>query len=168
MVIPSYQSGKVKIDNFRVCIKHWPEGTPMVKVKGGNVRPATPPSIFNVPPSCLPTPKPQPRKAKEEFFHQSLFDKKDVIASFAKFFPEKELKQKYDNVICSRTNERFMCFFLNKKNTGVSIVINFDRKSSLCSSMTFSTFKRNVKVSVPQNILNPNNGLCRYSQFLRQ
>ena len=43
--------------NYRVCEKHWPKDAPMTKVTGGS-RPAVPPTIFNVPTSCLPTPKP--------------------------------------------------------------------------------------------------------------
>ena len=80
--IPSFQEGKVKVENFRVCERHWPENTPMIKVRSGMTRPSTLPNILNVPRSCLPTPKPQPRKPKKEFALQSALDQKDKIKSF--------------------------------------------------------------------------------------
>ena len=165
MRIPSYQSGKVKLENFRVCEKHWPETTPMIAAQADKLRPATPPSIFNVPPSCLPTAKPQPRKPKDEFALLSIFDKRDKISCFASFSPEKELQKKYHNVYCTRTEEELVCFFVNRESTAVDLLIKVNKSSSLCSNMKFTAHKRGVKVHIPRNILNPNNGLVRYSQF---
>ena len=39
---------------FFICENHWPINTPMMKIPGGFTRPVEPPSIFDVPPSCLP------------------------------------------------------------------------------------------------------------------
>ena len=64
-VIPAFQHRKASIENFRLCRNHWPEDTPIIKVRGSYTRPALPPSIFNVPASSMQTPKPLPRKLQQ-------------------------------------------------------------------------------------------------------
>ena len=51
--------------SFFVCEKHWPRNPPMKKLPGGTTRPAVAPSIFDVSASCLPTPQPPRRPAKQ-------------------------------------------------------------------------------------------------------
>ena len=55
------KSAEVNVKTFRICYKHWPNDAPMVKVQGGGSRPKLTPSLFDVPSSSLPTPKPPPR-----------------------------------------------------------------------------------------------------------
>ena len=74
---------------FFICEKHWPVDTPMVKIPGGHTRPVVPPSIFDVPTSCLPSPKPTPRPTKTEDQQLNYVLKKDNIPSFAEFLPDK-------------------------------------------------------------------------------
>ena len=74
---------------FHICEKHWPPDTPMMKIPGGSTRPVLPPNIFNVPPSCLPTPKPCPRPVKQEDRQLESFPKKDKISSFSHILAEK-------------------------------------------------------------------------------
>ena len=79
---------------FFICEKHWPENTEMIKVPGGYTRPACAPSIFNVPFSYLPTPKPVLRQSKPEDQQLKYFIKKDRINSFSDFYPVTKLTQK--------------------------------------------------------------------------
>ena len=58
----------------------------MTKLPGGHTRPACAPSIFNVPSTCLPTPKPALRQTKTEDKELNYFLKKDKITSFSDFF----------------------------------------------------------------------------------
>ena len=40
--------------SLRICVKHWPEDFPFRTVRGGSKVPLKPPSIFDVPASCIP------------------------------------------------------------------------------------------------------------------
>ena len=93
-VLPNFSLMKVDLPSFRICRRHWPKDVSLVKI-GGRSRPSKPPSVFNVPLSSLPTPKPPLRKPKQEYALQSYFDKKHKIMSFETFSPEKEIKSKY-------------------------------------------------------------------------
>ena len=55
--IPPRENFVINPKTFWICENHWPTNTPMKKHPGGQTRPLDPPSIFNVPSSCLPTPK---------------------------------------------------------------------------------------------------------------
>ncbi|KAF2354894.1 Protein of unknown function DUF4817 [Trinorchestia longiramus] len=80
---------------------------PLIKLRGGSMRPGIPPSIFNVPASCLPSPKPTPRPVKVEHQHQlRYFLQKDKITSFNAFKPERNLQKQYKNLTISRSKER--------------------------------------------------------------
>jgi hypothetical protein len=120
--IPSFAYSKCSIESYRVCRKHWPEGIKMLKLPGGNTRPAEPPSIFNVPPSCMPIPRPPPRKPKVEFLQQASFDKADIITSFDSFSP-KLLAKRYDNVITSKGADSLICIFMNEDSSDSTSVI---------------------------------------------
>ena len=83
----------------------------MVAVQGGATRPKLPPSIFNIPTSSLPTPKPPPRKPKQEYAHQTFFDKNDKVFSFESFFPEKNMYKRYSNILQMRKENQITCFY---------------------------------------------------------
>ena len=55
-------------DKFFICEtqRHWPADPSLVKLQAAVIRPAIPPSAFNVPKACLPTGKPSPRPPKTE------------------------------------------------------------------------------------------------------
>lgn len=164
-VIPPRKDFVIVSNKFFICERHWPsESTPYIKLPGGFTRPATPPSIFNVPRSCLPSPKPAPRKPKQQDEQLKYFLKKDLIHSFRDFSPDKDLKKKYDNVIIHRSDEKFVCIFMTKDFQESHLTVIVWNKATLCSPLTLSAFKNGI--SIPSvKILNPNNGLNYYSQF---
>ena len=54
--------------NSVICVKHWPENYPTVKLRGKE-RPLNPPSVWpGVPESCIPTPAPPPRPTQRKSF----------------------------------------------------------------------------------------------------
>jgi hypothetical protein len=163
-VLPPRQDFVIDSGKFFICERHWPSNSPHVKVPGGFSRPAIPPSIFNVPTSCLPTPKAAPRKPKEEDEQLNYFLKKDMIHSFSDFSPEKELQKKDDNLIISRSEDKLVCIFMTKdfQESHLSVIVY--NKSTLCSPLTLSAFKNGISVPLGK-VLNPNNGLNCYSQF---
>ena len=151
--------------NIRICDKHWPENAVLKKTKGGKLRPTAPPSVFNFPKSCIPTPMPPPRPSKVEFVAQKFFDKKDKFDSFNSFSPQKDLRKKYSNFIYERSGEKHIFVFLKADLSESWLVITVLNKSVLTSPVTFHAFKHGIEVAVPKSILNPNNGFNRYSQF---
>lgn len=163
-VLPPRDNFIIEPSKFFICERHWPENTQMINLPGGHTRPACAPSIFNVPSSCLPTPKPAPRQSKPEDQQLNYFLEKDKITSFSDFFPDKELHKKYDNLMISRSEDKFVCIFMsnNFKESYLTIIVH--NKSTLCSPLTLSAFKNGISVPLG-NILNPNNGLAYYSQF---
>lgn len=163
--IPSFAYTKSSKEYYRVCRKHWPDNTPMVKMPGGKCRPALPPTLFNVPRSCIPTPKPPPRMAKVEFVQQSSFDKKDIIKSLDAFKPDMALKKEYSNCIINRDDNRLSCVFLNESLSNTICLIHVVKQATMCSSLTFYAYKGGFKIPIPKNLLSSNNGLLRYSQF---
>ena len=107
---------------YFICERHWPSKYPEVTLPGASIRPFLPPSVFNVPPSCLPTPKVPPRKRKDEGRLLNHFKSKDTISSFDTFAPEKELKKKYDNMLIQTTRGIIhLCSYLLQ--TGLKYVL---------------------------------------------
>ena len=100
-VLPPRENYVIDPEKFFICEDHWGPNTPFVTLPGGNTRPAIPPSIFDVPPSCLPTPKPPPRPAKDEDQQLRYFLQKDTISSFNTFRPERDLQKDYKNLVFS-------------------------------------------------------------------
>ena len=149
---------------FHICEKHWSSDTPMIKIPGESTRPVLPPNIFDVPPSCLPTPKPCPRPAKQEDRQLEGFMKKDKISSFSQFLPEKKLNKKYDNIITYRTNDRLVCSFMAKNFQECKMTVIVENTPTLCSPLVLTAFKKGVRVPLSK-ILEPNNGLAYISQF---
>ena len=56
-----------------------------VKIPGGSTRSSIPPTLFNVPTSCLPVPKPSPRPKIVEDRQLEYFNKTDSISSLSDF-----------------------------------------------------------------------------------
>ena len=91
MVDPPRENFTINTSTFFICEKHWPLDSQMIKATGGSTRPASPPSIFNVPLPCLSTSKSAPRHPKLEDRQLAFFLKKDSISFFADFSPDKVL-----------------------------------------------------------------------------
>lgn len=163
-VLPPRENFVIDPSKFFICERHWPTETQMITIPGGHTRPRLPPSIFNVPRSCMPTPQPAPRKPKIEDQQLNFFLKKDTITSFSTFSPDKELLKKYKNVLITRSEDRFVCIFMDKDYTESFASIIVHNKPTLCSPLTFSAFKNGIVVPLGK-ILRPNNGLSSFSQF---
>ena len=163
-VIPPRENFVIDPSKYVICEKHWPHDTPMKTVAGGVTRPVCPPSIFNVPSSCLPTPKPTPRPTKNEDKQLDYFNKQDKIQSFVEFEPNKELQKKYDNILISKNKNEYVCVFMTPdfKESFLSVIVH--NKKTLCAPLTLSAFKNGLCVPLSK-ILGPNNGLSCYSQF---
>ncbi|KAF2348094.1 hypothetical protein FHG87_021149 [Trinorchestia longiramus] len=135
-----------------------------VKLRGGSIRPGIPPSIFNLPASCLPTPKLTPRLAKVKDQQLRYFLQKEKITSFDAFKPERNLQKQYKNLIISRSKERLECLFMTDKFSECSLSVIVENKPTLCSPLTLSAFKNGIIVLLFKT-LHPNNGLRSYTQF---
>ncbi|KAF2355150.1 hypothetical protein FHG87_014092 [Trinorchestia longiramus] len=122
--------------------------------------------IFNVPASCLSSPKPASRPAKVEDQQLRYFLQKNKITSFDTFKPECNLqKQKqYKNLIISRPKERLVCLFMTDNFSECSLSAIVENKPTLCSPLTLSAFKNGISVLLFKT-LHPNNGLRSYTQF---
>ena len=70
-----------------------------------------------------------------------------------------------NNLLFLKSEANFMCFFMNDICSESHIVVTVTDKSTLCSPLTFSAFKNGIKVNIPKTIINPNNGIDRYSQY---
>ncbi|KAF2347151.1 hypothetical protein FHG87_022094 [Trinorchestia longiramus] len=95
------------------------------------MRPGIPPSIFNVPASCLPSPKPAPRPAKVKDQQLRYFLPKDKITSFDAFKPERNLQKQYKNLIISRSKERLVCLFMTDYFTHTSAYVDTEKDKKL-------------------------------------
>ena len=138
----------------------------MVTIPGGSARPVSPPSIFDMPSSCLPSPKPAPRQSTvEDLVTYLKYFLKDKILSFATFHTDKELHKTHKNIIITRTVDTFVCLFMQSDFSESNLINIVHNKSTLCSPLTFSAFKNGVSVPLGR-ILSQNNGLSSYSQFL--
>jgi len=164
-VLPPRENFSLDPDKFFICERHWPSDYPVIKLPGGYTRPVDPPSLFDVPSSCLPTPKPSPRPPKQEDQQLRHFMKKDKICSLSEFSPEKELHKKYNNLILSRTEDRFVCLFMTEHCEECVLSVVVENKPTLCSPLTLTAFKKGSRVPLGK-ILNPNNGLNSYTQFI--
>lgn len=162
--LPPRKNFVIKPSSFYICEKHWPSDTPMKKLPGGSSRPISPPSIFNVPSSCLPTSKPKPRTAKKEDRQLNYFLQKDKLTSLSAFSPEKDLNKKYDNLIISRDDNKLVCVFMRQDYQESELTIIVENKATLCSPLTLTAFKDGIRVPLSK-ILRPNNGLSSYSMF---
>lgn len=163
-VLPPRENFVVDPDRFFVCEKHWPADFPTVRLPGGITRPAAPPSIFHVPASCLPSPKAPPRPPKKEDAQLQYFLKKDKITCLVDFSPDKQLYKDYNNILISKTSERFVCAFMSPGFEESKVTVIVENKQTLCSPLVLAAYKNGVSVPLGR-ILNPNSGLASYSQF---
>ncbi|KAF2346595.1 Anticodon-binding domain, partial [Trinorchestia longiramus] len=92
-------------------------------------------SIFNVPASCLPSPKPASPPAKVEDQQLRYFLQKDKITSFDAFKPERNLQKQYKNLIISRSKERLVCLFMTDNLNEVQIRPTVSSSGGLLSGM---------------------------------
>ncbi|KAF2354967.1 hypothetical protein FHG87_014278 [Trinorchestia longiramus] len=163
-VLPPRENFVVNPDKFFICEIHWGADPTLIKLRGGSMRPGIPPSIFNVPASCLPSPKPAPRPVKVEDQQLRYFLHKGKITSFDAFKPERNLQEQYKNLIISRSKERFVCLFMTDNFSECSMSVIVENKPTLCSPLTVSAFKNGISVPLFKT-LHPNNGLRSYTQF---
>ena len=149
-----------------ICRKHWPvNSAAMVNGTSGKFRPQDPPSIFDVPQFCLPTTIRVSRPKKKELLTLSYVHKNDKFVSFSQFDPRSKLR-KYDNILYNADPDKIVCVLLSEDQTDSQAVITVLNQTTLTFPATFSDFKKVIKVHVPQGILNPNNGICNYSEFM--
>ncbi|KAF2368623.1 hypothetical protein FHG87_000632 [Trinorchestia longiramus] len=120
-------------------------------------------SIFNVPASCLPSPKPAPHPAKVDDQQLRYFLQKEKITSFDAFKPERNLQKQYKNLIITRSKERLVCLFMTDNFSECSLSVIFENQPTLCSPLTLSAFKNGISVPLFK-ILHPNNGLRSCAQ----
>ncbi|KAF2347200.1 Zinc finger C2CH-type [Trinorchestia longiramus] len=163
-VLPPRENFVVNPDKFFICEIHWGADPPLIKLRGGSMRPGIPPSIFNVPASCLPSPKLTPRPAKVQDQQLRYFLQRDKITSFDAFKPERNLQKQYKNLIISRSKERLVCLFMTDNFSECSLSVIVENKPTLCSPLTLSAFKNSISVPL-FTTLHPNNGLRSYTQF---
>ncbi|KAF2360531.1 hypothetical protein FHG87_008708 [Trinorchestia longiramus] len=128
------------------------------------MRPGIPPSIFNVPASCLPSPKLTPHTAKVEDQQLRYFLQRVKKSSFDAFKPECNLQKQYKNLIISRSKERLVCLFMTDNFSGCSLSVIVENKPTLCSRLTLSPFKNGISAPLFKTP-HPNNGLRLYTQF---
>ena len=112
----------------------------------------------------MPTAKASPRQPKVEDQQLNFFLKRDKITSFAEFSPDKELLKKYKHVVVSRTADKCAFLFMEEHYREIALSVLVHNKSTLCSKLTLSAFKKGICVPLSK-ILHPNNGLASYSQF---
>ena len=105
------------------------------------------------------------RQPKVEDKQLNYFLQKDKIASFGDFNAEKELRKTYKDIAISRTVDKFICIFMLSDFTESYMTVVVHNKSTLCSPLTMAVFKNGSSVPLGK-ILNPNNGLSSYSQFI--
>ena len=99
-VLPLRDGFVIDLSKFFICEKHCPADTQMVTISGGSTRPVSPPSIFDMPSSCLPSPKPAPRQSTvEELLNYLKYFLYDKILSFATFRPDNELQKTYKKLL---------------------------------------------------------------------
>ncbi|KAF2366741.1 Zinc finger C2CH-type [Trinorchestia longiramus] len=130
-VLPPRENFVVNPDKFFICEIHLSADPPLIKLRGGSIRPGIPPSIFNVPASCLLSPKPAPRPAKVKHQQLRYFLQKDTITSFDAFKPERNLQKQYKNLIISRSKERLVCLFITDNFTHTSAYVDTEREKKL-------------------------------------
>ncbi|KAF2368805.1 hypothetical protein FHG87_000433 [Trinorchestia longiramus] len=120
-------------------------------------------SIFNVPASCLPSPKFTPRPAKVEDQQLKYFLQKDKITSVDAFKPERNLLKQYKNLIILRSKERLVCLFMTDYFSECSLFVIVENKPTLCSPLKLSAFKDSISVPLLKTLY-PNNGWRLYTQ----
>ena len=168
-VIPPRVDFKINPETYLICERHWKPGYSSVKIPGGLTRPNIPPTEFNVPQSCTPSKKYNPRKKTVNIEERQTahLKKKDGLQDIDRFAPEKILKKLYEDdysLIVNRSNDRFICLFMDKSFSDVKVSIVVKKKKTLTCSLTLVAFKNGIRVPLGSH-LHPNNGLNYKQQF---
>ncbi|KAL8614093.1 hypothetical protein ACOMHN_026310 [Nucella lapillus] len=74
------------------------------------------------------------------------FLKKDKIPSMEHFHPEKELMEKYVNVVITRSADRFVCVFMAEGFSDCKLTVVVENKQTMCSTLVLYAYKSGVKV----------------------
>ena len=121
------------------------------------------PSIFDVPASCLPTPRPPRRPAKQVDKQLEIFLARDRIKSFNDFVPDKKFKRTMTMswLPDHPTSVLFFSCHLNFVNVNWLCLLKTNQH---CVLPLCFAYKNGIRVPLG-TILNPNNGLSSYSQF---
>ena len=136
----------------------------MKKMPGGTTRPAVARSIFDVPASCLQTPRPPRRTAKQVDEQLEIFLARDRIKSFNDFVPDKKIQKDHGNVVITRSSDKCAFLFMSSDFRECELTVLVENKSTLCSFIVCFAYKNGIRVPLG-TILNPNNGLGSCSQF---
>ena len=149
-----------------VCERHWPTDAQFHITPGGHSKPSGPPSVFDVPPSCLPIPKPKPRTTNEPDAQLRYFLECDRISDYDSFHPESDLSKKYSNnvIFFQRNADSLKCTFLSSNLESVLILVTVFNRKTTTSPLTLTITKQGFRVPL-KKLLNPNNGLTSVSQF---
>ncbi|KAF2344133.1 Zinc finger C2CH-type [Trinorchestia longiramus] len=115
-VIRPCENFVVDPDKFFICEIHWGADPPLIKLHGGSMRPEIPPSIFNVPASCLPSPKSASPPAKVEDQRLRYFLQKDKISGLAVSDKNRD---------CKATS--ILCVLMKSLHKGPSLMISDTR-----------------------------------------
>lgn len=161
--IPHRENFTIQPDKFFICERHWPPNLAFTVAPGGQTRPSVPPSLFNVPPSCLPSEKPKPRTTNKKDAQLEYFLQKDIIKDFKDFKPEKELAKKYD-ILCHRSSSKLVILFMSSSFDHVLFNCTVTDSSTLTAPLTVSITKDGFYVPLSK-FLHRNNGLRHFSQF---
>lgn len=165
--IPERLHFKIDDDKYHICEKHWPPGYRVKKIAGGSTVPVDPPSVFDVPKSTLPSPKPLPRPEKVKDVQLAYFNKKDRVNSLKSLNPERFLKKNYaedNNLIFSQTDTHFVCLFMSADFSHTKLSIVVEEHSTLTCNLTLHIYKNGHRVPLGK-LLKPNNGLDSKTQF---
>ena len=164
-VLPPRKDFVIDPDKFFICERHWSEGYEVHTFPGGRTRPKHPPSVFpQIPKSCMPTPKAQPRSTdvtNVEARQLEHLRKVDGIETFASFNPEKTLRKTYKDVIITRSEKHFVCVFMKEDFSEANISVIVENRQTLTCPVTLKAFKNGIRVPLG-NFLHPNNGFNSY------
>ena len=164
--IPLRQDFDIVPDKFFICENHWPSDYPVIKVPGGS-RPANPPSVFDVPESCKPTPTSRRHTDVTNIEQRQIEYLKtlDSVSTFADFNPEQTLRKLYgEHLLITRSDEKLVCVFMKDDYSDSLLSIVIENKATLTSPLTLKAYKSGVRVPLGA-YLHPNNGFKSRQMF---
>lgn len=135
-----------------------------VKLPGGFTRPATAPSIFNVPTHVYQLQNHLPGHQNKKTNNWSTFKRKIKSYHSLTLFLTRSCTTNMI-ILLFQDQQKDLCVSLSSSNyQECKLTVIVDKKPTLCSPLVFSAFKNGISVPLGR-ILNPNNGLSSYSQF---
>lgn len=151
-----------------VCEKHWPVGYATKNAQGGHVRPVDPPSVFDVPASCVPTPPPRLRSTGNTLsVRNSQPDELQKFLQLDKFSLDKfadEIRE-CDDVLHWQTNDEFCLQSRTRMGSVHDFVLYVNRMTH-----EFEAYHLGVSVRVPfmrTSVLNAMSEATELVRFLR-